>query len=116
MGDVRRLLVDEEAGTVELPVLVLSGLIEPSARLALRDRHVRLDRSVGAYQLIGNARLFGVRGSCSYQELRSRYADVADHVWEPVGPVVERDAYTYALLVPRTAVSGFFVERWIPIC
>lgn len=115
MGDVRRLLCDEPYGTVELPVLVLSGVIEPSARTALRDRHVRLDRAVGAYQLIGNARLFGVRGSLSYADMRARYAYVADRVWDLVGPVVERDAYTYALLVPRQAVSGFFVESWLPV-
>lgn len=117
MSRPRRFLVDEPMGTVELPVLILSGMIEPDTRRILADNHIRLDRSPGVYQVIRNARLFGIRGDFDYQDIRSIWTAgmVDDATWEPIGPVVSEGGYTYALLLPVQAVRGVFLDQWYPV-
>lgn len=113
---MRRFLVEEPMGVVELPVLVFSGNIDPETRKVLADNNIRVDRSPGVYQVIQNASLFGLRGKFSYQDIRDLWTAgiMEDEEWEPVGPVVEVAGYTYAMLVPNQAISGFLLNQWHP--
>jgi len=115
----QRTLAWEACGVCELPVVVLSGLINEDARRVLRERHIRMDRSVGVYQVIANGLLWGARGDVDMATLQASYDGARGdrtHVHDMlvVGPRVAHQGYTYGLLVPRQATTGFFVDSWLP--
>lgn len=115
----RRILAWEPMGVCELPVVVLSGIISEDARRVLRERHIRMDRSVGVYQVIANALLWGMRGETYMADLQASYdGAVGDrspvHDMLVLGPKLFHQGYTYGLLVPRLATTGFFVDQWVP--
>lgn len=114
-----RILAWESCGVVELPVVVLSGIISEDARRVLRGHHIRMDRSVGVYQVIANQLLWGLRGEGDMDSLQASYEAAsgdraAVHDMLVLGPKLFHQGYTYGLLVPRLATTGFFVDQWVP--
>jgi len=121
----RLLLEGEGVGVAQVPIVIVNGSFSTEACSILKQAGFQVDKAMGHYQAIRNGLLLGIRkdmlgdSSQPLQVLLDSYDKLLsvteDNRWAslcPWGPLLDKNLYTYAPLLPMTAGSGIQIKKW----